>query len=102
MFVGPSVYEAKKLDKIMKCSAFWGTTQRSLLFISLRFKFPIRFHFGLSLGSFFGHENGGNIFLGNDDRLSTDYVILYPKRQNVHKHHYMDLKSYKNIASSDN
>jgi hypothetical protein len=37
---------------------------------------------GFLFGSFFGPEDGGYMFLRNVDRLSTDYMALYTRRQN--------------------
>jgi hypothetical protein len=35
---------------------------------------------GFVLGLFFDHEDGGNTFLRNVIRLSTDYTVSYPRR----------------------
>jgi hypothetical protein len=35
------------------------------------------------LGLFFDPEDGGNMFLLNDECLSVDYTALYPRRQNT-------------------
>jgi hypothetical protein len=40
------------------------------------------FQAGFSLGLFFEPEDGGDMFLRNDGLLSTDYIVLYPRRQN--------------------
>jgi hypothetical protein len=40
------------------------------------------FHTGFLLGLFFDPEDGGDMFLQNVSRLSTDYAALYPRRQN--------------------
>jgi hypothetical protein len=37
------------------------------------------FHSGIFLGSF-DPEDGGDMFLRNVDRLSTDYTAFYPRR----------------------
>jgi hypothetical protein len=37
------------------------------------------FHVGFFLGLFFDSENG-DMFLRNVGRLSTDYMVLYPRR----------------------
>jgi hypothetical protein len=43
------------------------------------------FHVGFFLGLFFSHEDVGDMFLRNVDWLSTDYMVLYPRRQNSSK-----------------
>jgi hypothetical protein len=40
------------------------------------------FHLSLLLGLFFDPEDGGEMFFGNFGWLSTDYMALYPRRQN--------------------
>jgi hypothetical protein len=39
-------------------------------------------HAGFLLGIFFDPEDGCAMFLSNTDQLSTDYTVLYPRRQN--------------------
>jgi hypothetical protein len=36
---------------------------------------------------FFGHENGGDMFLRNVGLLSTDYMTLYIRRKNTTRYH---------------
>jgi hypothetical protein len=35
------------------------------------------------LGLFFDPDDGGEIFLRNVSRFSTDYMALYPRKQNT-------------------
>jgi hypothetical protein len=46
----------------------------------LEYKPCYLFHSGFFLGLFFGSEDGGDIFLRNVIRLSTDYIALFPRR----------------------
>jgi hypothetical protein len=41
------------------------------------------FHAGFLLDLFFDLEDGGDMLLRNVCRLSTDYMVLYPRRQNT-------------------
>jgi hypothetical protein len=42
---------------------------------------PTCFHAGILLCLFFDPEDGGDMFLRNVGRLSTDYTALYPRRK---------------------
>jgi hypothetical protein len=51
------------------------------------------------LGLFFNPEDGGDMLLRNGGRLSTGYIVLYPRRyyRTFHIHHRKKLRSYKFI-----
>jgi hypothetical protein len=40
------------------------------------------FYDGFLFGLFFDPEDRGDVFLRNNDRLSPDYMLLYPRRRN--------------------
>jgi hypothetical protein len=40
------------------------------------------FHSGFFFGVFFDPENRGDMFLRNVLSFSTDYMVLYPRREN--------------------
>jgi hypothetical protein len=58
----------------------------------------IFFHIGFLIGLDFDLENGGDIFLQNVTRLSTDYTALQPKSSTLHNHRCGKLKFYKIIS----
>jgi hypothetical protein len=63
---------------IMKGPTFWDITQCSALKVNCSACYL--------LGLFFDPEDGDNIFLQNVGRLSTNYTVLYPRRQNSSWH----------------
>jgi hypothetical protein len=87
---------------VMKISIFWDITSTSPFKVNRYFGGTCRLHLqgrrisqvktpdmfttwfraAILLGLFFDREDGGDIFLRNFGRLSTDYTALYPKRQN--------------------
>jgi hypothetical protein len=46
------------------------------------------------LGLFFDLENGGDMFLRNFGRLSTDCRALYPEERILHNHLFENFRSY--------
>jgi hypothetical protein len=81
----------------IKSTVFWHITSCNLLKFNRRFgetcslhlqKKPSKkpglyvLHAGFLLGLFFDPENRGDMFLRNVCWLSTDYMALYPRRQN--------------------
>jgi hypothetical protein len=87
---------------VMKSSIFWDITPCSPLKTNRRFRGTCRlhlqgrisrarnqrallatcFHAGFLSGLFFNPEDGGDMFLRNVGWLSTEYMALYPRRQN--------------------
>jgi hypothetical protein len=91
-------YTSEEMFSILNSTALWDITPYSPLKVKGRFLGMCCLHFqdrkinqrrkqcesqwqaeqmGFLLGLFFYHEEGGNIFLRNDDCLSTDYTALY-------------------------
>jgi hypothetical protein len=65
---------------VTKSPIFLNVTPCSLLKVNLRSLLATCFHAGFLLG-LFDPEDGGDMFLRNVGRLSTDYTALSPRRQ---------------------
>jgi hypothetical protein len=50
------------------------------------------------LGFIFDPKNGGDIFLRNISWLLTDYMALYPRRQNYSAHHTFYIKTLRQFC----
>jgi hypothetical protein len=64
----------------MKSTIFWDITLCSPLRVNPCLVATC-FHAGFLLGLFFDPDSGGDMFLWNISWLSTDYTVLYPRRQ---------------------